>query len=1181
MFGRGKAGLAPLFGLLAALLCWKPAYGAPSAVTFTISHANCGDDGGFALFVGGTHIDTLPSTNACFCNWTPLVATYTDPAVLALLDAPQCNDVRVEAVDGADVAWGFVKVAVESAEGVETACIYDAGTAVPSRRCAERDLCDAFSFLPSVSQADSDGDGISGGIGNGCDNCDGVANAGQEDADADGTGDACDNCLETSTPDQSDSDRNGVGDACDTCWATGSWDTDGDGACGDRDNCAFNHNPGQEDSDADGFGDACDHCSGAGTWDSDGDALCDERDNCAGNPNPGQEDSDADGTGDACDNCPSVVNPDQLDGDYNGTGDACDPCEAAGSWDYDRDGTCDSTDNCAGHPNPGQEDSDADGAGDACDYCSGAGASDYDGDGACDGVDSCLYDHNPGQEDGDADGTGDACDPCVGRENWDYDGDGLCDDADNCYYTYNPGQEDGDADGNGDACDSCEGAGGWDGDGDGVCDDRDNCSWTYNPGQEDSDGDVIGDACDYCSGIGERDTDGDGSCDGVDNCSWTYNPGQEDSDADGVGDACDNCPAAANPDQSDSNNNNVGDACDACWAVGDWDDDRDGTCDEADNCSWSYNPGQEDGDGDGTGDACDNCPAAPNADQSDIDNNGVGDVCDPCLLAGTGNSDWDAVCDPEDNCPYDDNPDQADIDSDGTGDVCDPFCGAIIDNGTVQLGLNCEGHLNAPLDFDADPLGLGVMGLRYLPTGNQGIGTWSWSEGWGVGDAATLISGYANLGFDGYPFTVHRVSFSATPDSAVSTVQIAEAFRVTHDYRPSSATPSLYEVVVTIENISADTVDLLYRRVMDWGIYPDPYQELVTLDRGGVDELFRTDLGSMNSANPFGYTSMLAGPATDAGPGDLGALFDFDFGSLAPGDAHVFRLFYGAAGTRAGALAALDAVGAEAYSLARPAEPAGAEPGAPNTFVFAYARGAAAPACGDGALDPGEACDDGNLTDGDGCTATCVSCADTDADGACDDSDNCPDDRNPVQEDSDGDGTGDACDPVCVTLQRGLAGDVADTSVWAAYPDYNEGDALYVHSGTSQGFTKHALFRFELGSIPLGATVTSATFVTAVVSSGTQPIRAHRVTAPWDEATVTWRSFASGYAPAVEGTATGAPYGTGVMDLTALVQAWVDGAHPNHGVLLEEDGGARTAFRSSEHHAASQRPRLEVCYTPY
>ena len=95
-----------------------------------------------------------------------------------------------------------------------------------------------------------------------------------------------------------------------------------------------------------------------------------------------------------------------------------------------------------------------------------------------------------------------------------------------------------------------------------------------------------------------------------------------------------------------------------------------------------------------------------------------------------------------------------------------------------------------------------------------------------------------------------------------------------------------------------------------------------------------------------------------------------------------------------------------------------------------------------------------------------------------------------------------------------------------------------------------------------------------------QPIRAHRITAPWDEATVTWRRFAERYAPEVEATTTGIPYGTSALDLTALVQAWVDGAHPNHGVLLEEDAGARTAFRSSEHHVASQRPRLDVCYMP-
>ncbi|KYG01918.1 hypothetical protein BE21_55570 [Sorangium cellulosum] len=280
MSGRGKAGLAPLFSLLAVLLWWSPAYGAPSAVTFTIGHADCGSRGGIALFVGGTHIDTVPTTNRCDCNTTPLVKTYADPAVLALLDMPQCIDIRAEAASGASVLWGFVRVAVESPEGTETACVFDARTG-SSERCADRDLCDAYAPLPSVGMIDSDGDGLSGGIGAACDNCESTANAGQEDGDADGIGDACDSCPHASNPDQRDSDDNGVGDDCDACWAAGDWDLDGDG-------------------------------------------LCDQSDNCYHNHNPGQEDGDADGVGDACDNCPEASNPDQIDGDGNGVGDACD-----------------------------------------------------------------------------------------------------------------------------------------------------------------------------------------------------------------------------------------------------------------------------------------------------------------------------------------------------------------------------------------------------------------------------------------------------------------------------------------------------------------------------------------------------------------------------------------------------------------------------------------------------------------------------------------------------------------------------------------------------------------------------------------------------------------------------------------------------------------------------------------
>lgn len=41
----------------------------------------------------------------------------------------------------------------------------------------------------------------------------------------------------------------------------------------------------------------------------------------------------------------------------------------------------------------------------------------------------------------------------------------------------------------------------------------------------------------------------------------------------------------------------------------------------------------------------------------------------------------------------------------------------------------------------------------------------------------------------------------------------------------------------------------------------------------------------------------------------------------------------------------------------------------------------------------------------------CPASGDADGDGVCDDTDNCPNDPNPIQEDADGDGLGDACDP--------------------------------------------------------------------------------------------------------------------------------------------------------------------------
>jgi hypothetical protein len=102
-----------------------------------------------------------------------------------------------------------------------------------------------------------------------------------------------------------------------------------------------------------------------------------------------------------------------------------------------------------------------------------------------------------------------------------------------------------------------------------------------------------------------------------------------------------------------------------------------------------------------------------------------------------------------------------------------------------------------------------------------------------------------------------------------------------------------------------------------------------------------------------------------------------------------------------------------------------------------------------------------------------------------------------------------------------------------------------------------------------------------VLLNGGAPVRAHRITAPWSESTVTWDSFAGAFSANVEATFPAAAAGTSATaDLTALVQAWVSGSSTNDGLLLERDLGS-TVFASSEYALVpSDRPQLTVCYVP-
>jgi hypothetical protein len=268
------------------------------------------------------------------------------------------------------------------------------------------------------------------------------------------------------------------------------------------------------------------------------------------------------------------------------------------------------------------------------------------------------------------------------------------------------------------------------------------------------------------------------------------------------------------------------------------------------------------------------------------------------------------------------------------------FGGAVISNGTVALGVNDFAQLN----FDN---GTRFVGVTYEATGNDGTRAGCQCEGWGAGvaDPGGNISGSANNDWTGPGgLNLDLVSFTSDASTATSVVTIDDELRVTHAFAPSPATPNLYEIKVTLENIgTASLPDVRYTRLMDWDVEPTAFSEFVTIQRGTTpapagDLILSNDNGFADS-DPFADHSPLD-PAsenadyTDKGPDDHGALFDFSFGALPVGESKEFSIFYGAAGTETAANSAISAAALELYSLGQP--DGGQATGAPNTFIWGF-----------------------------------------------------------------------------------------------------------------------------------------------------------------------------------------------------------------------------------------------------
>ena len=169
--------------------------------------------------------------------------------------------------------------------------------------------------------------------------------------------------------------------------------------------------------------------------------------------------------------------------------------------------------------------------------------------------------------------------------------------------------------------------------------------------------------------------------------------------------------------------------------------------------------------------------------------------------------------------------------------------------------------------------------------------------------------------------------------------------------------------------------------------------------------------------------------------------------------------------------------------------------------------------------------------------------------------------------------------------------DLVDSPSW----NYGAHDTLSVDNNTGY----RALIEFDLGRMPPGAMITTARlelYNTYTQRQGNIPI--HRLSTPWAEGTcqgtgctadgATWDST-DGVMPwnMPGGDYVNTPVSTSSLtdtdtwhgwNITELVQDWIDGTHPNYGILLASDPGADGEFASSDHANINWHPRLIIDY---
>jgi hypothetical protein len=136
------------------------------------------------------------------------------------------------------------------------------------------------------------------------------------------------------------------------------------------------------------------------------------------------------------------------------------------------------------------------------------------------------------------------------------------------------------------------------------------------------------------------------------------------------------------------------------------------------------------------------------------------------------------------------------------------------------------------------------------------------------------------------------------------------------------------------------------------------------------------------------------------------------------------------------------------------------------------------------------------------------------------------------------------------------------------------------------GADRRGFLKFNLSSIPADATITSASlYLYEQGNKASQITSIYRVTSNWNENAATWQSWSlpGGDFDSNISYFTFIPDQNNCMvtlDVTNLVQLWVNGTFFNHGLMLYSTGPNHTiSYASKEDGTASRQPRLDIVYS--